>query len=503
MDAAPALGMNLDGDGDLDVLIGSFDGAARCSSATSAVRRRPRLPPAASIRLAWSGQFAASPELVDIDGDGDLDLRRRRRAQVYFFRNTGSARPRRFRASRRPLWPIGHCDFVARVHRHRWRRRPRCVRRRAVRRYLLLPATPAAPAPTFAGHRAMSSGSPTSPSAPRRSSPTSTAMATFDALVGNFSGNTILFRAEPLPIPQTPADLDQHGTATGTATRTAGATATRTPHRRDLDSGARRRGRQKTVRRAKRRRTRTATAGGDLLRLRRGRPRRRPRRRQRPNCTNTPTDTPTPTDTDRDGGSHSTPASAITRPPPLRHPDRHAYAHGDRDADRNPTDTPTRPRRTANEGTPTGRRRRRQPGLATARQTDTSRHPTATAADTATRRPPYHRPRRATGHRRKHPPTCRSHADRTPTEHVRGFTSAPPRLQDHGAATATPSLATAPLRLRPRRRACRWRDASRNAGGGAARARRRQPDCEAGVDGDRHADQDFYGNSPCGAACGH
>jgi len=89
---------DLDGDGDLDLLVGAGDG-------TLSYYRNDGTPQNAAMTLVSSSylnldvQFDASPELADIDSDGDLDLfvgrspaggQDRTPGDVYFFRNEGT-----------------------------------------------------------------------------------------------------------------------------------------------------------------------------------------------------------------------------------------------------------------------------------------------------------------------------------------------------------------------------------------------------------------------------
>jgi large repetitive protein len=83
---------DLDGDGDLDALVGDGSGALHYFENTSSGAQPAFADPLPNpFGLADVGQ-SASPALVDVDGDGDLDVFvGERYAGMFFFRNTGSA----------------------------------------------------------------------------------------------------------------------------------------------------------------------------------------------------------------------------------------------------------------------------------------------------------------------------------------------------------------------------------------------------------------------------
>src|SRR5207247_74965 len=89
--SSPALA-DIDGDGDLDVLIGEDNGNtiffANTGTATAPAFAAPLTNP---FGLAAVG-FSSSPALADIDGDGDLDvLIGEDNGNTIFFQNTGTA----------------------------------------------------------------------------------------------------------------------------------------------------------------------------------------------------------------------------------------------------------------------------------------------------------------------------------------------------------------------------------------------------------------------------
>jgi hypothetical protein len=95
-DNAAPTAADLDGDGDLDVFVGGFDGRTRLFSNTGSATAPAFLTP---IELAPDASGLASPAFVDIDGDGDLDaFVGGYGGDVRFFANTGTARRPSFAA---------------------------------------------------------------------------------------------------------------------------------------------------------------------------------------------------------------------------------------------------------------------------------------------------------------------------------------------------------------------------------------------------------------------
>ena len=87
--AAPALG-DLDGDGDLDLVVGGFDGTLRVFLNDGAAAFTPA--DAAALGLGADLGQNSSPALGDLDGDGDPDLVVGESAgTLNFFRNDGTA----------------------------------------------------------------------------------------------------------------------------------------------------------------------------------------------------------------------------------------------------------------------------------------------------------------------------------------------------------------------------------------------------------------------------
>ncbi len=92
---APALG-DLDGDGDLDLVLGTWNQDVLCFR-NEGTPREPRWvqDPAGTIRPPRISH--STPVLADLDGDGDLDLLLgQANGAVAFYRNTGSRRSPRF-----------------------------------------------------------------------------------------------------------------------------------------------------------------------------------------------------------------------------------------------------------------------------------------------------------------------------------------------------------------------------------------------------------------------
>lgn len=107
--------VDLDGDGDLDAIIGGFDGMVRyfantgSSTAPAFLARTGTLNPFDGIDVT---EFAA-PELVDLDGDGDLDaIIGSHYGPIFYFENTGSSTAPVFLARTGTLNPFDAMPIV-------------------------------------------------------------------------------------------------------------------------------------------------------------------------------------------------------------------------------------------------------------------------------------------------------------------------------------------------------------------------------------------------------
>jgi hypothetical protein len=90
-ESVPAFG-DLDGDGDLDVLVGWGDGSTRFFRNTGTARTPAFVPPPGLPEAFRLDSFSV-PALADIDGDGDLDaFVGFNSGETFFFRNTGTGR---------------------------------------------------------------------------------------------------------------------------------------------------------------------------------------------------------------------------------------------------------------------------------------------------------------------------------------------------------------------------------------------------------------------------
>ena len=92
---APALG-DLDGDGDLDLLVGTWNKDIRYFR-NQGTPKEPKWVEEAALAIATPRTSLVSPVLADADGDGDLDLFVGTAAGgIVFYRNDGTAKNAKF-----------------------------------------------------------------------------------------------------------------------------------------------------------------------------------------------------------------------------------------------------------------------------------------------------------------------------------------------------------------------------------------------------------------------
>jgi hypothetical protein len=110
----PALG-DLDGDGDLDALIGELEGNTLFFENTGSVTAPAFAAPLTNpFGLADVG-YVSSPALADLDGDGDLDaLIGEYYGNTLFFRNTGSATAPAFAAPQTNPFALADVGYLSR-----------------------------------------------------------------------------------------------------------------------------------------------------------------------------------------------------------------------------------------------------------------------------------------------------------------------------------------------------------------------------------------------------